>query len=386
MNKVLVVATVASMIRNFCVNDIKVLQEKYEVHIATNFIFGSTNSKESIDEFKHDLESRNIICHQVDFTRSLSNIKKNIKAYTRIKRLIDKESYEFIHCHTPIAGAFTRFAIRKGNTPIIYTAHGFHFHKSGPLINWLIYYPIEKYLSKYTEILITINKEDYKLAKEKFKAKLVKYIPGVGIDIRRFCNINISKQDKLRELGIPLDSFIILSVGELNRNKNHEIIIKALAKINNKQIHYVLCGQGNLKEYLMNLIKELGLEKQVHLLGFRRDIPEICKISHLFAFPSHREGLGLAAIEAMACGLPLITSNVHGIVDYSKTGETGTTCSPKNINQFVRAILELYEDPEKRNKYGVSNMKLAEKYEVTNIEAIMKEIYDLLGEKYETTS
>ena len=149
--------------------------------------------------------------------------------------------------------------------------------------------------------------------------------------------------------------------------------------MNNPQIHYLICGQGVLESYLRDLVKELGLEKQVHLLGFRKDIAEICKASDIFAFPSKREGLGLAALEAMASGLPIITSNVHGIVDYSVDELTGYTCRPTDVDEFAEAIEKLFSKPDMRKLMGVHNKDIVKKFEIENVIEIMQKIYKSLS-------
>lgn len=174
----------------------------------------------------------------------------------------------------------------------------FIFFKGAPLKNWLFYYPVEKYLSRYTDILITINQEDYERAKRKFKAKQIEYVPGVGIDINKFQNIAVDGERKRADLGIYKDAYVMVSVGELNANKNHSTVIRALKRVNNPNITYIICGQGPLEEKLKDLIKELELSSQVKLLGYRSDIPEILKVSDLFVFPSRREGLSVSLMEA----------------------------------------------------------------------------------------
>lgn len=375
--KALVVTTVASTIDQFCMNDISILQKEYRVHVAANFESGNNTSKERVQEFKSELKTENIVVNEAKFNRSPFS-KDNYSVYKEIKSLIARECYDIVHCHTPVAALVVRLAtrkVRKKGTKVIYTAHGFHFFEGAPIINWLLYYPLELFLARYTDVLITINNEDYNRAKKSFKAGSVEYIPGVGIDVDKFVKIEINKKSKRKEMEIPEDVFIALSVGELNKNKNHETVIRALAMLNNPKIHYVICGQGLLESYLKNLIKELGLEKQVHLLGFRKDIAEICKTSDVFVFPSKREGLGLAALEAMACGLPIVTSNVHGILDYSINGKTGFVCSPTDVLGFAEAIGKLFNNNETRSKIGQQNIKLVKKYDINNVKNRILNIY-----------
>ena len=234
--------------------------------------------------------------------------------------------------------------VRKNGTKVIYTAHGFHFYKGAPLKNWVLYYPIERLLARYTDVLTTINIEDYERAKKSFKAKKIKYIPGVGIDTNRFQQIDVNKLVKRQEIGVPEDSFVVLSVGELNKNKNHETVIKAIARLNNPNVYYVICGQGVLEDYLKKLIKELGLERQIKLLGFRKDIGEICKVADLFVFPSFREGLSVALMEAMASGLPIVCSEIRGNVDLVKDQKGGYLVKPEDVNGFRMNIDKLVKD------------------------------------------
>ncbi|WP_270474903.1 glycosyltransferase family 4 protein [Clostridium cochlearium] len=315
--------------------------------------------------------------YDIPFERSPFN-SNNIVAYKQLKKIIDSNDYEIIHCHTPVGGVLTRLAARearKRGTRVIYTAHGFHFFKGAPIINWMLFYPVERFCARYTDILITINKEDYNRAKKSFKAGRIEYIPGVGIDTKKFIECVVDKSAKRKELGVPDNAFLVLSVGELNKNKNHETVIKAIAKLNNLNVYYVICGQGVLEEYLKDLIKELGLEKQVKLLGYRRDIAEISKAADVFVFPSFREGLGLAALEAMASGLPIITSNVHGIVDYSINGVTGYNCNPNDVYKFSEVIERLANSHDLRFKMGRKNIENVKRFDIKNSKDRMKNIY-----------
>lgn len=302
--------------------------------------------------------------------------KGNFDAIKQIKEIVAEQQYDIVHCHTPIAAMCTRLACRKARkngTRVFYTAHGFHFYKGAPKKNWLIYYPIEKICSYFTDVLITINQEDYALAQKKMKAEKVVYVPGVGIDLKKFDLIMCDKEAKREELGIPQEAIVLLSVGELNKNKNHQVIIRAIAKIGNPKIIYVIAGVGDEEESLKKLASELDLEDRVYLLGYRTDIGELCKSSDIFCFPSCREGLGLAALEAMGCGLPIITSNVHGINDYSQDGVTGYKCAPDDISAFATAIKKMMDSD--RRIYGEINRRIVDRYDVNSINEQMKQIY-----------
>lgn len=377
--KALIVASVASMIDQFNIPNIKLLIKMgYQVDVACNFTSAGTISSFRTKELIKELDKLNVNYYQVDFDRNVFNLRGNYRAYKQIKKIL-KNNYDLLHSHSPIGGVVARLAAnkyRKNGLKSIYTAHGFHFFKGAPKKNWILFYPVEKILSRLTDKLIVINKEDYKIAKERFNAKEIIYIPGVGVDIDYIKNTYINERIKRQEFKIPINSFIILSVGELNKNKNHEIIIKSLSKINNPKIHYIICGTGPLRDYLEKLILDLRLDNNVHLLGYRDDVIEICKSTDVFAFPSKREGLGMAAIEAMACGLPLLTSDVHGINDYSIDNVTGYKTQPDNQEGFKKNILKLYYNSEKRLEFGQHNKKEAEKYCIKTSLKSLKEIYN----------
>lgn len=379
MKKVLMLASVASMIDQFNMQNIAILKEQgYEVHVAANFEQGSTSSNERVEQFKKELKEKNISYFQIDFSRNVSNIPQNIKAYKQIKKLLKDNKYEFIHCHSPIGGVCGRLAAKVTNTKVIYTAHGFHFFKGAPRINWILYYIPEKICSYFTDILITINQEDYELAKQKMKAKKIEYIPGIGIDVNKFKDLQIDKISKRKEIGVPEDVILLLSVGELNKNKNHEIIIRSLAELNNPNVHYCIAGRGNLDEYLIQLSKDIYVYDKVHLLGFRSDVADLYKCADIFCFPSYREGLSVALMEAMSSSLPIICSNIRGNNDLLKDQLGGYLCNPSRINEFSIAINTLVKDKKTRKKMGQYNKEQIGKFDLQIVREQMFTLYKSL--------
>ena len=368
--KILYVTTVGGTMSFFIDHFKMLIREGHTIELACN-----TSSPIN----KHILDL-GVKVHNVPFSRSPIS-RENAKAYKTLKTIIMNNSYDIVHCHTPNAAVITRFVCnkyRKKGLKVFYTAHGFHFFKGAPLKNWLFFFPIEWICSFFTDSLITINKEDYALAKKHMHANQIEYIPGVGIDVGKFVNCNINRNEKRKSIGLCDSDIMVLSVGELNSNKNQSSIIKAIAKINDDKIHYVLAGSGDKKEQLMQLSKQLNIEKNVHFIGFRDDINELCCIADIFAFPSYREGLGLAAIEAMASGLPLITSNMHGINDYSQNNITGFKFDPNDVDGFADGIEKLAGNLELRKKIGENNVQLSKKYDSKNILILVKRIFETI--------
>lgn len=319
--RALMTATVPSMIGQFNMNNINILIELgYEVDVASNFNDYSVWSDEKITLLKDTLNELNVHMYQVDFERSMFKIGNHIKSYKQMKKLMNERQYDLVHTHTPISSLITRIAFKHSEIfnkcRMIYTAHGFHFFKgNNPLKNFL-FRNIERHGAKYTDTLITINKEDHAAAK-KFKLRkngTVEYVPGVGIDIDKINSIQGNKEELCKELNIPIDSILLLSVGELNDNKNHKVVIECLPELP-KNVHYLICGVGPLKKQHEELAKKLDVSDRLHLLGYRNDVIRIMKSCDVFIFPSKREGLSVALMEAMACGLPCIASKIRGNED-----------------------------------------------------------------------
>lgn len=310
----------------------------------------------------------------------------NINGYKDLKKVISENRYDVIWTNEPVMGVMTRLAarhVRKDGTKVIYMAHGFHFFKGAPLFNWLMWAPLETFMSRFNDVLVTINYEDYARAKKYMHTPVVEHIDGIGVDFSdRECAV--SRDEKRKQLGLSESDIALLSVGELQKRKNHEVIIKALADLNNPNVKYIICGQGVLENRLLELISSLNLQNQVFLLGYRQDIPEIMNACDIYAHPSVREGLGLASLEAMAFGLPLITSNVQGLPDYVKNGVTGYMCSPKDVTAFSENINKLVCDESLRKKISAENKIQVCKYKVKEIQPVIKNILD--GNSKETVT
>lgn len=386
--RALLVTTVSGFVPQFEMGNVHILQNMgFEVHYAANY------NTPSYGNDNHRLEGTGIIRHQIDFIRSPFKLH-NIKVYRQLKKLMAEEHFDLVHCHTPMGGVMARLAAHASKTyPVVYTAHGFHFFVGAPVVNWLFYYPIEKYLSRYTDEQICINKEDYDLAKRHFRAKYVDCIPGAGISSAKM-QINVDVAGKKKELGIPVDKTILLSSGELIKRKNHETIIRAVAQLKQRidasseqwssGIHYVLCGHGELDEYLRKLAEELQVSDIISFLGYREDMMEIFEIADVFLFPSFQEGLPMALLEAMAHGLPVICSDIRGNRDLIGTcpEKPFSYCDggimikqADDISSYSQALEFLLRDEIRMREMGNINRIRAEEFSDQHVEDAMKKIY-----------
>jgi len=364
VKKILLVSTVSRQFYLFEQGNIEVLKSLgFEIHAAANY-----------SDANERLNKLDIIRHHFDIQRSPFSIK-NIIAYKQLKRIMKDGNYDAVHCHAPMGGVLARLAAHAvGIKHVIYTAHGFHFYKGAPLINWLIYYSMEKFLSRFTDVLITINHEDYMIAK-RFKAKRTVYVPGVGVDTKAFYRDPDIRKEYREKLGVPESTIIILTVGEMIKRKNHETALKAIARLNCDNIVYLIVGTGVLKPDLEELAETLGIKDKVKFLGYRDDIANICSASDIFVLPSYQEGLPVALMEAMAAGLPCVVSNIRGNVDLIENNINGYLCEPKDYKAFADAIFLLIENPDIRNKISNNNLIKVKRFDISNVKQEMLSIY-----------
>lgn len=379
--KVLMLASVASMIDQFNMPNIRLLQEMgYKVHVMCNFITGNTCDRHRIVSLKRRFKEMGVIFFQWDCPRNIFSGHRSgkdpsgrcLRAYRQLVHRMEKTDYAWIHCHSPVGGALARIVAHRKKVRIVYTAHGFHFYRGAPWISWILYYPAEKLLSCWTDLLITVNREDYRLAKQRLKAAKVCCIPGVGIDTGRFEAGN--KNDIRRTYGIPADAILMLSVGELSRRKNHQAAIRALAQTGRRDVHYLICGQGSCRRALEALINRLQLAGQVHLAGFQEDPVKFYQCADIFVFPSLQEGMPVALMEAMAAGLPCIVSDIRGNRELIGSGQ-GIRFAPAGQRQLLAGLNRLLGHPQLRLAYGRAGRQKVKSYDLVVVEDFMRKIY-----------
>ncbi len=369
--KVLLIATVQSHICQFHRPLVKMLHEHgCEVHVAAKDNLAEKNG------LKLDFVDK---VFNVPFERSPFN-SRNIKAYRQVKEIIEREKYDVVHCNTPVGGIVGRLAsrnTRKNGAEVIYTAHGFHFYTGGPKKSWLIYYPIEKYMCKYTDKLITITEEDYKLAKDRFHTKIYR-IHGIGARSDKYYSLSQEECNILREeLNYGLEDKIILCTGELNANKNQVTAIHAMFKVVKKcpNAKLLLAGNGPTHDNLQAAIEELKLQNNIELLGYRTDLERFVNIADVILSCSFREGLPLNIVEGMICGKPVVVSMNRGHKELIKDGERGFLVKPDDSDSFAEKILALLSDSDLRSRISRNAQNNAELYMDKNVALELENVY-----------
>ena len=348
-------------LNRFWMSSIKAAQELgYEFHLACN-----------MEEAEHPIwdrecEKNGVITHQIYFNRNPLN-PGNIQAAKQLTKLLKSEEFDIVHCNTPVGGLIGRICAAKAGVPkVVYQAHGFHFWKGAPLRNWLLYYPVERWLAHKTDVLITINKEDYERA-QRFKAKKVVFVPGVGIDMGLFCGCSDGNVQLRKELSIPNDATVLLSVGELIKRKNHRVVIEALPALEN--VWYVICGQGPLQDEYMELADKLGVGDRVVLAGYRTDVKDFYDMADIFVLPSYQEGLSVALMEAMAMGFPVVSTDCPcgGPKMIIENEINGVLVPVGNTELMASSICRFIEDADFRENCANEAFNVRERFCVENI-------------------
>ncbi len=361
MKKLLITSTELMMIQ-FLVPHVKYLSENgFRVEIACSDVGGR------MEDVRNALEGVVDAIHVLRLERSpLSS--RNFLGYQDMKKLLAENHYDIIWTNEPVMGVVTRLVAnkyRRRGTKVLYMCHGFHFYKGAGKVNWAIYYPIERFLSRFCDMIVTINHEDEAQAKT-FHCPRVEYIHGIGVNTDRLRSRDL-QSDIRKELNLSEDDFLVLSVGELNENKNQQVVIRAIARLNDPNIHYLLCGKGDQREHLEYLARELGVADRVHFLGYRKDVVDICAQADVFVLPSHREGLSVASLEAMYCGMPLITAKVRGSGDYLREDVSGFLRNSDDDKGFAEAIKTLSINKNKRELFGQRNREAVIPYCIDNV-------------------
>ena len=344
------------------------LERGYEVFLGTN--------RDNPESLRCDLPVKLFDSHSY---RSITALSDNRIAFKNLCKIIEENDIEVIHCNTPVGGLIGRLCGKKYHTKtVIYTAHGFHFYKGAPFLNRTLYKWAEQIMAHWTDVIITMNQEDYDAAKQ-FRLKkngMVFKVHGVGINLSEYQNVSVNKVEKRAELGLKETDFVLTSAGDLVARKNYKVAIEAIALLGNPNLHYLICGVGPEKESLEKRARELGIDQRIHFLGYRKDVKELFCISDAFLFSSLQEGLPRSLMEAMAVGLPVVVSKIRGNVDLIKDGEGGFLCDAYDIDSFAQAINLVCSNSELRKKMASVNLRTIQEYDIAVVKKEIESIYD----------
>jgi len=319
----------------------------------------------------------------INMPRSPLHLIKIFNAINKLRKSLYFNNYDIIHCHTPVGAVVARIAgyklWKEKKVKIIYTAHGFHFYKGSPIKNWIFFYPIEKFLANFTDVLITINREDFYMCQKKnFNSKMIVKFDGVGVNLDKFSTGDIYEKTRLRnKLGFSDNDFILLYIAEFIPRKNHEMLISVISELKKEipNIKVLLPGKGKTLEKIKNYVKQLGLEDVITFLGYRNDISDLCKASDVYCTTSLQEGLPISVIEAMSSGLPLVVSDIRGQNDVVTENRNGFLFHLNDPKKLITSVLTLYKTPSLLNSIRENNIQDCKKFSVEIAVDKMSKIY-----------
>ncbi|MHC8518567.1 glycosyltransferase [Weissella confusa] len=372
---VLLIASTASMIKQFNLRNLNLLKNLgFEVHVAANFLNPGTIPDDMAKELLEQLKSEGFIVHQVDFKRGMGSPFANFIVLRKLSALFDEYKFEFIHVHAALASVLVRIMAFLKKIPVIYTIHGMQFSKESSWIRWALFFPVEWVLSFVTSTLITINEEDAKLVERYFHPKEHILISGVGIDYKRFASAQTTPKWR-SDLGLSDKDVLILTVGELSARKNQQVVIKALGKLSDERIHYLLVGIGDEKQHLEQLALEENVSRYVHFLGYQTDLPGLVKSVDGAIYPSKLEGLLTAGIETLASGTPIMGANVRGIEDYVREDFNDLMFEANDTEGVTQKIKLFVNDMDKYKLIARRNSYKMMRFDKENIDNLIKSVY-----------
>lgn len=366
MKKILYVATITQHFYYFHLPSMKMFKELgWQVDVASH---GDTELPFCDNRY------------EIPIQRSPAD-KQNLAAYKQLKKIIKENKYDIIHCHTPMGGMLARLAARserKNGTKVLYTAHGFHFYKGAPKLNWMVYYPIELAMSFLTDCLITINDEDFSFAKKHLKAKKTEKVNGVGYNTDRYFPVSKEEKAEIRKkLGYSENEKLLIYVAEMNANKNQSMLIRTLKILNDNGGKYrlLIVGADNFNGEYPRIAKETGVENSVEFLGHRSDIDALLHASDIAVGSSIREGLPVNVMEALACGLPIVLSDNRGHRALTVIGVNGYTVNVNDFEEMAEKIDSIANDEKLYSEFSQNAVESVKPYSKENVLSELKEIY-----------
>ena len=375
MKKALLLAPMGSVHRRFNLANIAALQGLgYKVELAANFA-NDEGPEAHNQQYVSECKEKGIITHSIPLERhSLTRI---LKCLPQVKQLLKEGQYDIVHAHTETGGLILRLAKgMKSNSSFFYTPHGMSFWKGSSLKSQVIYRPLERWICTSMDMNLGMNQEEVDVLR-KWNSKTAAYVHGIGLNLNRFQKEGRARNDVRAELGVKDEEMLILSVGELDDNKNHVVVIKALTSLEHDNFKFVVCGVGPNKDMLTKMAAEAGLSDKVIITGYRSDIPDILHAADLFVFPSFHEGMPVAALEAMACGLPLICSKIRGNVDIVKNGENGFLFEPEDYLTLAMSIDKLIYNLDLTKVFGTRNKEIVKDFSLDSLIKELTTIYNV---------
>ncbi|MBF6596178.1 MAG: glycosyltransferase, partial [Thermaceae bacterium] len=315
----------------------------------------------------------------LEWTRNPLDTQNFLGGLRQVRDLIVHGGYDLIHIHTPVSAFIARLALRgvplNQRPKIIYTVHGYHFHKRGHPLKNLVFLSIEKLAGPWTDYLVVINREDEQATRRYniVPPSHLRYMPGIGIDLSRNSADMVSGEGiraVRAELGLSEGQPLFVMIAEYDPEKRHRDALQALTQLNEIRGHkdavLALAGVGKLIEQVRAQARELGLESQVKILGWRRDVPTLIRASVATVLPSEREGLPRAVMESLALETPVIGCDIRGVQELLEDG-CGILTKVGDTPAIAQAMTWMIEHPQEAALMGQKGRQRMAAYDLKNI-------------------
>ena len=303
-----------------------------------------------------------------------------------IRELVEREKYDIVHVHTPVAAFVTRFALRKlraaGTVKVVYTAHGFHFFKGNSPLKNFVFLNLEKLAGRWTDHLIVMNREDFSAAQTHriVPPEHLTLMPGIGVDLSKYSAASVTAEQIAavrRELGLAPEDKYILMVAEFIPRKRHQDAIEALALTAEPQLHLVFAGSGPTMDEMRKLTASKRVQSRCHFAGHRNDIPVLLKGASAMLLPSQQEGLPRSIMEAMVMGIPVIGTNIRGTQDLLENG-CGTLFDVGDTKELAQVLTELSASNPKFAVFALQAEKKVQNYNLVELLQLHENLYKKL--------
>lgn len=358
----------------FIMEDIDILHELgYDVTVAAGNQANETHTLKEIN--RRGARFKDIRC---DYS-SLFN-RQNMACLRQYRRWLNNEHFDLIICHTTVLGLIARIAAarqHKLGTKVIYFVHGMPVNSLSSRLKRIFFRILETSASRFCDAVVTINDDDYNEAL-KWHVPLVYKVNGVGCDVAKYMNVDVDRMELRKSIGVTENEIMIMAVGSVCIHKNHIVIARALSLLENcEKYHLVICGRAEPESPIVREIEALSATHGFKLtfLGFRDDIEKLVHAADIGAIPSLREGLGMAGIQQLCAGVPMVGTAVQGIKEYIIPGRTGfTVANPHDAAAFAEAI-KACSDPGFRNRVKNDCMAVAQEFSLEKSIRQRREIY-----------
>ncbi len=300
-------------------------------------------------------------------------------ALMRVARFIRRGGYDIVHTHTAKAGVLGRIAARMAGVPVVvHTVHGWEFQAAEHGRLSRLYLELERWLAAWSQALVVVADFDRREGLEAGVGRPGQYaLIRSGIEVEEFRDVTLTRAEARSRVGVPADAFVVGQVGRLTRQKAPLDLLGAFEPLARAraEARLVFLGDGPLRPALEAAARRVGLEERVHILGMRRDVPQVLRAFDVLALASRWEGLPRVLPQAMAAGLPIVATRVAGAPEAVADGENGWLVAPGDLDAFAKRLIQLAGDPDLARRMGEAGRARVDEFSAARMALQLELLY-----------